>query len=176
MSKPSSQPRCNDKIRSSRVKVIDHHGEQRGDMSLRDALNIAEEAGLDLVEVAPEAKPPVVKIMDYGRVRYQQEKKLKADRRSRTRDPHQIRLSPVIAEHDLDTKRRAAQKFLEKGDQVRISVLMRGRQRAHPQLAIDLLSRLIEELAVFGVPLRPAQHDNHASQVTLAPPATAAAR
>lgn len=164
----SSEQRVNRQIRAKRVRLIDQHGEQQGEMGVKQALQMAEQAGLDLVEVAPEAKPPVVKIMDYGRARYREEKKARANRRSRTH-AHQLRLTPVIAEHDLETKRRAAQRFLEKGDQVRISVQMRGRQKAHPELARQLLDRLIEDLSEFGSPMRPPSSDANAVQVTLGP-------
>lgn len=167
MKKKSSQ-RVNREIRAKQVRLIDHNGEQRGDMELKQALKIAEDANLDLVEVAPDAKPPVVKVMDYGRARYREEKKQRQNRKARTH-AHQLRLTPVIAEHDLDTKRRAAERFLKKGDQVRISVQMRGRQKAHPEMARELIDRLIEELSEFGSPMRPPSQDANAVQVTLGP-------
>lgn len=167
MSKVSSQ-RVNRQIRAKKVRLIDQNGDQQGEMDGKQALELAEKAGLDLVEVAPDARPPVVKIMDYGRERYREEKKAKANRKARTH-AHQLRLTPVIAEHDLDTKRRAAERFLKKGDQVRISVQMRGRQKAHPELARQLIDRLIEELSEVGSPMRPPSQDANAVQVTLGP-------
>ena len=160
------QPRCNQQIRSQTVRLIDNHGEQHGEVDIKLAMSMAREAELDLVEVAPDAKPPVVKIMDQGRERYRQEKRERSQRKVRSH-AHQLRLTPVIAEHDLDTKRRAAQKFLEKGDQVKLTVLMRGRQRAHPEMARKLIDRLVEELSEYGTPLRPPSNDAHAVQVTL---------
>lgn len=170
MSKNPPQQRANQHIRATRVMLIDQDGTQQGEVHIKEARKIADDAGLDVVEVAPDANPPVVKIMDFGRERYRQEKKQKASRKNRSHGAHQLRLTPVIAEHDLNTKRRAAERFLEKGDQVRISVQMRGRQRAHPELARELLERLIEELSDFGVPVRPLSQDAGSVQVTLAPP------
>lgn len=169
MSRHSAEPRCNRQIRARRVRLVDQHGHQHGEMSLEQALQLAEQAELDLVEVAPEARPPVARIMDYGRERYHQEKRQRAARRHRAREPHQLRLSPVIADHDLQTKLRAAQRFLEHGDQVRVQVQMRGRQRAHPELARQLAERFVEALAEIAVPVRPLQADNNSVQVTLGP-------
>jgi len=165
----SSQPLANEQIRATRVRLIDQDGNQQGEMHIKDARALAEEVGLDVVEVSPAAKPPVVRIMDQGRERFRQEKKLRADRKGSKRHVHQLRLTPVIADHDLDTKRRAAERFLKKGDQVLISVQMRGRQKAHPEMARQLIDRLIEELSELGQPMRPVSQDVGAVQVTLAP-------
>lgn len=166
----TTQQRANGQIRATRVRLIDQDGNQKGEMHIKDARALADEAGLDVVEVAPNANPPVVRIMDFGRERYRQEKKEKASRKGqKSQGAHQLRMTPVIAEHDLATKRRAAERFLKKGDQVRLTVQMRGRQKAHPELARNLIDRLVEELSELGSPLRPVSQDANAVQVILSP-------
>ena len=116
------------------------------------ALSIARERGLDLVEVAPNAIPPVCRIMDYGKARYEQSRKERESRKnSKTITIKEVRIEPRIDEHDLETKGKRAKTFLEEGDKVKLTVMFRGRSILHPELGRALLDRLIEQLAPFGV-------------------------
>ena len=122
----------NEQIRDKEVRVISNDGEQLGIMSSREALALAEEAGLDLVKIAPTAKPPVCKIVDYGKYKYDQMRKEKeAKKKQHTVEIKEIRLSPNIDTNDLNTKTNSARKFLSKGDRVKITLRFRGREMAH---------------------------------------------
>ncbi|MCP3030534.1 translation initiation factor IF-3 [Halobacillus sp. A1] len=136
----------NEKIRAREVRLIDVNGEQLGVKSKNEALDIAANANLDLVMVAPNAKPPVCRIMDYGKYRYEQQKKEKEARKNQTTIKiKEVRLSPGIEEHDFNTKLRNARKFLSKGDKVKASVRFRGRAITHKELGQKVLDRLAEE-------------------------------
>jgi translation initiation factor IF-3 len=136
----------NEKIRAREVRLIDVNGEQLGIKSRNEALDIAANANLDLVMVAPNAKPPVCRVMDYGKYRFEQQKKEKEARKNQTViKVKEIRLSPNIEEHDFNTKLRNARKFLEKGDKVKASVRFRGRAITHKGLGQDVLERVAEE-------------------------------
>ncbi|MFD2926186.1 translation initiation factor IF-3 [Halobacillus naozhouensis] len=136
----------NEKIRAREVRLIDVNGEQLGVKSRNEALDIATNANLDLVMVAPNAKPPVCRIMDYGKYRYEQQKKEKEARKNQTIIKlKEVRLSPGIEEHDFNTKLRNARKFLIKGDKVKASVRFRGRAITHKELGQKVLERLAEE-------------------------------
>ncbi len=136
----------NEKIRAREVRLIDVNGEQLGVKSRNEALDIAANANLDLVMVAPNAKPPVCRIMDYGKYRYEQQKKDKEARKNQTTIKiKEVRLSPGIEEHDFNTKLRNARKFLTKGDKVKASVRFRGRAITHKELGQDVLERMAEE-------------------------------
>ena len=122
----------NEQIRDKEIRLIGENGEQLGIMSPRDAMKMAEEAGLDLVKIAPTAKPPVCKIVDYGKFRYDQLRKEKeARKKQRIVEIKEIRLSPNIDTNDLNTKINAARKFLSKGDKVKVTLRFRGREMAH---------------------------------------------
>ena len=130
--KTISELMINEQIRDKEVRVIGEDGEQLGIMSSREAMKIAEDAGLDLVKIAPTAKPPVCKIVDYGKYRYELSRKEKeARKKQRTIEVKEIRLSPNIDTNDLNTKISAARKFLSKGDRVKITLRFRGREMAH---------------------------------------------
>ncbi|WP_028783414.1 translation initiation factor IF-3 [Thalassobacillus devorans] len=136
----------NEKIRAREVRLIDNNGEQLGVKSRQEALEIAQNANLDLVLVAPNAKPPVCRIMDYGKYRFEQQKKDKEARKKQTTiKVKEVRLSPGIEEHDFNTKLRNARKFLEKGDKVKASVRFRGRAITHKELGQKVLERMAEE-------------------------------
>ena len=136
----------NEKIRAREVRLIDNNGDQLGVKSRQEALEIAQNANLDLVLVAPNAKPPVCRIMDYGKYRYEQQKKEKEARKKQTTiKVKEVRLSPGIEEHDFNTKLRNARKFLEKGDKVKASVRFRGRAITHKELGQKVLERMAEE-------------------------------
>ncbi|MBN8236897.1 translation initiation factor IF-3 [Halobacillus kuroshimensis] len=136
----------NEKIRAREVRLIDVNGEQLGVKSRNEALDIAANANLDLVMVAPNAKPPVCRVMDYGKYRFEQQKKDKEARKKQTViKVKEVRLSPGIEDHDFNTKLRNARKFLSKGDKVKASVRFRGRAITHKELGQKVLERLAEE-------------------------------
>lgn len=140
-------------IRAKEVRVIDVDGAQIGIMPIREALRLAEEKNLDLVEVAPNANPPVCRIMDFGKFRYEQSKRERENRKKqRVIDVKEIRFSPKIDTHDFQVKVKSAQKFLKDGDKVKVTVRFRGREIIHNELAKDLLLQLaksVEDIAVI---------------------------
>jgi len=137
----------NEKIRAREIRLIDSNGDQLGVKSRKDALEIAETRNLDLVLVAPNAKPPVGRIMDYGKYRYEQQKKEKeARKKQRVINVKEVRFTPAIGDHDFNTKLRNARKFIENGDKVKASVRFRGRAITHKDLGREVLERLAEEL------------------------------
>ena len=137
----------NEQIRDREVRVIGEDGEQLGIMSPRDAMKLAEEAGVDLVKIAPTAKPPVCKIVDYGKFKYEQTRKEKeAKKKQKVIDVKEIRLSPNIDTNDLNTKVNAARKFLSKGDKVKVTLRFRGREMAHVQQSKHILDDFAKQL------------------------------
>ncbi len=144
-------PRVNDAITSNTVLVIDDEGEKRGVMKTEAAIALAEEAGLDLVEVSPNAEPPVCKIMDYGKYKYQAQKKAaEARKKQKVIEVKEIKLRPGIDTHDYDVKMRAMKRFFEEGDKVKVTMRFRGREMAHTELGFDLLQKVkadTEEIA-----------------------------
>ena len=144
-------PRVNDAITSNTVLVINDEGEKRGVMKTEAALALAEEAGLDLVEVSPNAEPPVCKIMDYGKYKYQAQKKAnEARKKQKVIEVKEIKLRPGIDTHDYDVKMRAMRRFFEEGDKVKVTMRFRGREMAHTELGFDLLQKVkadTEEIA-----------------------------
>ncbi|MDI6772519.1 MAG: translation initiation factor IF-3 [bacterium] len=144
--------RINDRIRAREVRLIGPGSEQLGIVPTREALTRAQEHNLDLVEVAPTASPPVCKIMDYGRYKYEQSKRDRdAHRKSRGGDLKGMRMSPKIGEHDFQVKIRRVAEFLKDGDKVRVAMWFRGREMAHPKVGEVLLQRLAQEVAEVGV-------------------------
>ncbi|MCR5800435.1 MAG: translation initiation factor IF-3 [Lachnospiraceae bacterium] len=142
----------NEQIRDKEVRVIGEDGEQLGIMSSREALALAEEAGVDLVKIAPTAKPPVCRIVDYGKFRYEQTRKEKdAKKKQKTVEIKEIRLSPNIDTNDLNTKINAAKKFLSKGDRVKVTLRFRGREMAHMNTSKHILDDFAESLADIAV-------------------------
>ena len=136
-------PRINEMIRVREVQLIDAEGENRGVVPTRDALQLAQEAGVDLVEVAPNAVPPVCKIMDYGKFKFQEQKKAaEARRNQKTVEVKEVKLRPGIDDHDYDTKMKAMKRFFEEGDKVKVTLRFRGREMAHPELGMKLLQRV----------------------------------
>ncbi|PKR79249.1 translation initiation factor IF-3 [Halalkalibacillus sediminis] len=135
----------NESIRAKEVRLIDSNGDQLGVKTKSEALDIAENANLDLVLVAPTAKPPVARIMDYGKYRFEQQKKEKeARKKQKIINVKEVRLTPVIEEHDFNTKLRNAHKFLTKGDKVKVSVRFRGRAITHKDLGKKVLDRFAD--------------------------------
>lgn len=143
--------RVNRQIRISPVRVIGEDGEQLGIMPVEEALESAEEQGLDLVEVAPNSRPPVVRIMDYGKYKYEQSRKARqAKKKQHTIQLKEVKFRPGIEEHDLEFKLRHARRFLEEGNKVKATMMFRGRQVAHPELGREVLDRVASELEDVG--------------------------
>jgi translation initiation factor IF-3 len=135
----------NEEIRDKEIRVIDDEGNQLGIMQTRDALKIASDKNLDLVKIAPQALPPVCRIMDYGKFRFEQSKKDKEARKNQhIVDVKEERMSLNIDTHDFETKAKAAMRFLESGDKVKVTVRFRGREMAHTELGVGLLKRFAE--------------------------------
>ena len=142
----------NEQIRDKEVRVVGADGEQLGVMSAREAQKIADDAGLDLVKIAPKAKPPVCKVIDYGKYRYEQARKEKdAKKKQKTVELKEIRLSPNIEANDLKTKMNAAKKFLAKGNKVKITLRFRGREMAHMNSSKHILDDFAENLSDVAV-------------------------
>ena len=159
----------NEQIRDKEVRVIGEDGEQLGIMSSKDALKLAREAELDLIKIAPTAKPPVCKIVDYGKYRYEQVRKEKeAKKKQKTIDIKEIRFSPNIDTNDLNTKINQARKFLTKGDKVKVSIRFRGRELAHTEIGIDILNNFAEKLEDVAVVEKPAKVEGRSMVMFLA--------
>lgn len=141
-------PRVNEEIRGvARVLLIDGEGEKQGEMPLSAALEAAQEAGLDLVEVAPGAEPPVCKIMDFGKYRFEeQKKKAEARKKAKRVELKEIKVRPNIDDHDYEVKMKAIHRFFEEGDKVKVTLRFRGRELAHTHLGMELLDRMRHEL------------------------------
>ncbi|HPT35244.1 MAG TPA: translation initiation factor IF-3 [Bacillota bacterium] len=146
MSQSQSQ-RVNDQIRAREVRLIASDGAQLGIFPVQEALNIAREQGLDLVEVAPHAKPPVCRIMDYSKWKYEQSKRQKeARKKQKAQDMKEVKMRPAIDQHDFDVKARACRRFLEQGDKVKATIMFRGRELAHVGLGQKVLERLLDSV------------------------------
>ena len=146
-----SDPRTNDRIRVPEVRLVGPNGEQVGVVRIEDALRLAQEADLDLVEVAPDSKPPVVKIMDYGKFKYEQAQKLKEARRNQANTIlKEVRFRLKIDVHDYETKRKRAEGFLQAGDKVKAMILFRGREQSRPEQGVRLLQKFAEDVAEYG--------------------------
>ena len=143
-----SGPRYNEMITVPRVRVIDDEGENLGIMYTREAIEQAAEVGLDLVEVSPNADPPVCKFLDVGKFRYEAQKKANAARKTqKTQDIKEIKMRPNIDDHDYDVKMRAMHRFIEEGDKVKVTLRFRGRELSHQQLGMQLLQRVQADIA-----------------------------
>ena len=144
-------PRTNDRIRASEVQVIGSDGKNCGTISLKEAMELAREEGLDLVEISPNAKPPVCKIIDIGKYKYDLQKKAnKAKKKQKITSLKEIKLRPVTEIHDYNFKIKNAQKFLEKGDKVKFTVKFRGREMQHKNLGNELMARIIKDTKSLG--------------------------
>lgn len=141
-------PRVNEEIRASTVLLIDEQGEKQGEMSLEAALSLAQTAGLDLVEIVATANPPVTKIMDYGKFKFQEQKKRnEARKRQKIVELKEVKLRPMIDIHDYQVKTKAMHRFFAEGDKVKVTMRFRGREMAHQHLGLDLLVRLKNDFA-----------------------------
>ncbi|WP_145222281.1 translation initiation factor IF-3 [Gimesia alba] len=139
--------RLNDQIRISPVRVIDQDGEQLGVIPTAEALKLAMEANLDLVEVASDAKPPVCRIMDYGKLKYERKKKTSKNTKQHQVQLKEIRMRPKIGKHDIEFKLKSARKFLEQKDKVKFNIMFRGRENAHHELGRTILGDIQEQLS-----------------------------
>jgi translation initiation factor IF-3 len=152
------------------VRVIDDQGQQLGILPLREAQRIADEREKDLVEISPTAEPPVCRMMDYGRFKYEQSKK---DREARARrkvvELREVTMRPKIDEHDFQVKHRMARRLLEEGDKVKVTIRFRGREMAHPELAMGLLERLYQELQALATQERAPRMEGRFMHMILAP-------
>jgi translation initiation factor IF-3 len=146
-----SEPRTNDRIRVPEVRLVGPSGEQVGVVKIGVALRLAQEADLDLVEVAPNSKPPVVKIMDYGKFKYEAAQKAKEARRNQANTVlKEVRFRLKIDTHDYETKRKRAEGFLKSGDKVKAMILFRGREQSRPELGVRLLQRFAADVEEYG--------------------------
>lgn len=149
------EPRINEQIRIREIRVVGDQGEQLGVMSPREAMEIANERHLDLVEIAPTAKPPVCRIMDYGKYRYEQQKREKeAKKKQKVIDVKEVKFRPGIEDHDFEVKLKNAMRFLSDGDKVKCTIMFRGRELTHPELGEVLLDRVAEKLKDVAVVAR----------------------
>jgi len=164
------QTRVNERIRIREVRLIDDAGEQVGIIATRDALEMARERGLDLVEVAPNAIPPVCRLMDYGKYRYEQSRKERESRKNQhVVELKEVRIRPKIDDHDLETKGRQAAKFLDAGDKVKLTVTFRGREMAHPDIGKGLLDQLADLLRPHGTIEQPPRLEGRAMVMFMNP-------
>ena len=168
--KKENYTQINEDIRDKELRVIGLDGQQLGIMSSRDALNIAEQKNLDLVKIAPQATPPVCKIMDYGKYRFEQAKREKEARKNQhTVDIKEVRLSLNIDTHDFNTKLNNALKFIKHGDKVKVSIRFRGREMGHPEIGLETMKRFAEACAEAAVVEKPAKLEGRNMLMFLAP-------
>ena len=162
--------RINEQIRISPVRLIDDEGGQVGIVSIEEARDLADDRGLDLVEVAPEARPPVVKLMDYGKFKYEAQR---AAREAKKKQHHvqvkEVKFRPGIEEHDYNFKTRHARRFLEEGNKVKLTMMFRGRQVTHPELGREVLLRVTEDLKEVGMVESRPSFEGRVMSMVLAP-------
>ncbi len=162
--------KINREIRAPKLRVIDKDGNQLGILTLAEALTRAESAGLDLIEIAPSAEPPVCKIIDYGKYRYQLTKKEKENKKTQHQvKVKEIKVKPNTDDHDVEVKLRHAKEFIAKGNKVRLTCVFRGREMMHPEFGQSLIRRMIEELGDVASPESPAKLLGRNLSVVLAP-------
>lgn len=170
-------PRINQDIKAEKVRVVDADGEMRGVITVEEGIQLAEEVGLDLVEVSPNAEPPVCKVLDYGKYKYEQQKKAaEARKKQKTVDIKEIKVRPNIEDHDYGVKMKAARRFLTNEDKVKVTLRFRGREMAYKEQAAKLLERIRDDLADLSkVEFHPKMEGRQMIMV-LAPDKTAAAK
>ena len=165
----TKETQINEEIRDKEVRVIDSEGNQLGVMPIEDALRLAEEKNTDLVKIAPQAKPPVCKIMDYGKYRFEQAKREKeAKKNQRVIEIKEVRLSLNIDTHDFETKVGHAIKFLKGGNRVKVSIRFRGREMAHPENGLVTMSKFADACSEFGTVEKPAKLEGRSMLMFLA--------
>jgi translation initiation factor IF-3 len=166
----SREPRVNERIRIPQVRVVGEDGEQIGVLSTRDALEMARGSGLDLVEVAPLAKPPVCRIMDYGKFKYEQSKKERRARQAQhVVNVKEVKLRPRIDDHDYQVKLANARRFLEAKDKVKVTIQFRGREMARQEFGMKLIDRLLADLEDIGQVENPPRHEGRFITMVMAP-------
>jgi len=171
--KKDSGLRTNEHITASEVRVISSSGKQLGIISIREALNKAEDEGFDLVEVSPDAKPPVCKIIDYGKLKYREQKSRKeAKKKQKTIEVKEIKMRPGINKHDYQVKIKALSKFIDGGNKVKVSMRFRGREMEHQNIGVDLLKKITEEVAEFAKLEVPPKNEGRQIMMVLVPQAT----
>ena len=145
-------PRINDEIRAREVHLIDKDGANKGTVPIAEALSVAQEAGLDLVEISPNATPPVCKLLDFGKYKYAEQKKAaEARKKQKVVEVKEIKFRPMIDDHDYDVKMRSMIRFFEEGDKVKVTLRFRGREMAHQELGMQLLKRVEADLKEVGI-------------------------
>ncbi|MBQ0003528.1 MAG: translation initiation factor IF-3 [Treponema sp.] len=160
--------RINEQIRVREVRLIDNEGNQKGIVPISEALKLAKESELDLVEVAPTANPPVCKILDFGKYRFEMEKKLRDSKKNqKVLKIKEIRMQPKIGSGDLDTKAKHVQEFLDEGDKVKVTIRFRGRELAHTELGYDVLNEVTKRLTSAYVIEKPAAMEGKFMSMTL---------
>ncbi len=160
----------NEEIRDKEIRVIGADGSQLGIMSSQNALKLAEDANLDLVKIAPTAAPPVCRVMDYGKFRFEQQKKEKENKKNqKVVDTKEVRLSINIDTNDFNTKLNQAKKFLKSGDKVKVSIRFRGREMAHSKLGLEVMNRFAEQISENGTIEKPAKLEGRSMQMFINP-------
>ena len=163
----------NEEIRDREVRVVDQNGEQLGVMSSREALALAEERQLDLVKIAPQARPPVCKLMDYGKYRFEQSKKEREFRKNqKVITVKEVRLSATIEDHDVDVKFRNAVKFLKDGNKVKVTIRFRGRQITHSEIGRQVMNEFAERIKEYGTVDKAPQIEGRNMSMFISPRAT----
>lgn len=164
------EPRINERIRVPEVRLIDEEGQQVGVVRTIEAIGMARQRGVDLVEVAAQANPPVARLMDYGRYKYEQSKKEREAKKHQANvQLREVRMKPKIDEHDIDFKTRTAAKLLKQGDKVKVTVMFRGREITHPQIGKGLLDRVVSSLGDIAILERDAILEGRHMTLILAP-------
>jgi translation initiation factor IF-3 len=166
----SVEPRINDRIRVPEVRLLGPNGEQVGIVAINDALRLAEEADLDLVEIAPNQRPPVCKLMDYGKFKYENDQKRREARRNQVQTViKEMKLRPKIDPHDYETKKGHVVRFLKAGDKVKITIMFRGREQSRPELGFRLLQRLAGDIDELGFVEAAPKQDGRNMTMVVAP-------
>ncbi len=166
----SVEPRINDRIRVPEVRLLGPAGEQVGIVAINDALRLAEEADLDLVEIAPNQRPPVCKLMDYGKFKYENDQKRREARRNQVQTViKEMKLRPKIDPHDYETKKGHVVRFLKAGDKVKITIMFRGREQSRPELGFRLLQRLAADIEELGFVEAAPKQDGRNMVMVVAP-------
>jgi translation initiation factor IF-3 len=168
---PERDPtRINERIRVPEVRLIDENGEQAGIKPTQEALEYARERDFDLVEVAPDSKPPVCRVLDYSKYKYEQEQKAKAARKHQQQvNVREIKLRPKIADHDYETKRGHVERFLRNQDKVKVTIMFRGREASHPERGRALLDRLVGDVSELATIEQEPQQEGRNMHMLLAP-------
>ena len=162
--------RINEQIRAREVRVVSDANEQLGIMSISEAIGLAETKGLDLVEVAPNGKPPVCRVMNYGKYRYEQQKRDKeAKKKQKVFQVKEVKLRPNIEDHDFYVKLKNAQRFLGDGNKVKVTIMFRGREMAHPELGRNVLERVLRELGDAVVREKPPKLEGRNMTMVISP-------